>query len=103
MKKSKIFLLSGIIMYLIAVIFVFIALFNPNLSWNMSTSYLRIIYLGYAIVNLALFALFGIFSIKKAKAEQNGFMGTIISLAVISALALPLYYFVSIAPIICVG
>lgn len=86
-------------MYLIAVIFVIIAIVNPCLSWSMPMVYVRIIYLSYAIINLTLFALFGVFGIKARKARKSSLTGTIISLTVIAALVLPLYYFVSIAPI----
>lgn len=57
MKKWNEFLLIGIIMLILAIIFVIYALNNPQKSFNINLTLLYIIYTLYIVVMLVMFVL----------------------------------------------
>lgn len=61
MGKTQIFLLIGIIMIIIAIIFLCFALSHPELSFPISLSVTRILYLLYGIITIIFFVLAIIF------------------------------------------
>lgn len=57
MKKWNKFLLIGIIMLILAIIFVIYALNNPQKSFDMNLTLLYVIYILYIVVMIVMFAL----------------------------------------------
>lgn len=60
MKKSTLFLIIGIIMFIIAIAFVCYCLNHPTFSWDWSLAVVYSLYLLYFIANIFCFVLFGI-------------------------------------------
>ena len=100
MKKSRLFLILGILMYIFAVYFVWTVLNHPEWSWSIPEIYYRTIYFTYAIVGILMFVLFGIFGIKERRANKKRITGVVVTLSVFALLALPVYYFITIWPLL---
>ncbi len=98
MKKSKTFLIIGTLMFLFAIVYVWIAINSPCSSFSIPTIVVRMIYLIYALINITMFVLFGVFSIKEKRKQNKNFIGTIIVLVVFALLACPLYKFAAVDP-----
>jgi uncharacterized membrane protein len=57
MKKSKVFLLIGIVLFLVMIIFVIYALNHPEASWPWDNSITYLFYLFYFIITISMFIL----------------------------------------------
>ncbi|MGN0593642.1 MAG: hypothetical protein ACI4I6_00655 [Hominimerdicola sp.] len=66
MKKSWIFLIIGILMLIVAIVFVCYSLSHPESSWNLPLNVVYTIYFLYFVANVTCFIIFGI-----ARHEEN--------------------------------
>ena len=100
MKKSRLFLILGILMYIFAVCFLWIVFNHPEWSLNIPTIFFHMINFTYAIVGFLMFVLFGIFGTKERRANKKRITGVVVTLSVFALLALPIYYFITIRPLL---
>lgn len=65
MKRAKIFLIIGLVMFVAAILYVAYAINHPMLSLPISLEHTYLIYKGYAVIMILMFVAAIVFKIKK--------------------------------------